>query len=113
MRAPRYRFPESVRETTRVIAARMVRERTITHTPEELEAWIASEPEVKASLESGGYVSSFNAHDLFPLLEAAIVREGGKVGVVTETVSVRRRGGAALVIGLLIVAIAVAFVVLR
>ena len=40
MRAPRYRFPESVRETTRVIAARMVRERTITHTPEELEAWI-------------------------------------------------------------------------
>jgi uncharacterized damage-inducible protein DinB len=44
MREPRYRFPDHVRDTTRTIATRMVREDAVARTPEELEAWIAEEP---------------------------------------------------------------------
>ena len=79
MRAPRYRFPDEVRSTTRSMASRMVREAAVVGTPEELEAWIAGAPEVKASLERGGYGSQFNAPDLFPLFEAAVVQAGGSV----------------------------------
>jgi hypothetical protein len=68
MREPRYRFPDHVRDTTRTIAGRMDREGNVAQTPEELEAWIADEPEVRASLESGGYGTHFTAADLFPLL---------------------------------------------
>jgi hypothetical protein len=77
MRAPRYRFPDEVRSTTRSIASRMVREGTIARTPEELEAWIARTPDVQRPLEEGGYHTAFTAHDLFPLLQVFVVKAGG------------------------------------
>lgn len=70
MRAPRYKFPDEVRSTTRVIAARMVREGRIADTPEDLATWISREPAIEATLEKGGYHTAFVADDLFPLLEA-------------------------------------------
>ena len=76
MREPRYRFPNHVRDTTRAMAERMDREDTVARTPEELEAWIDGEPEVRASLESGGYGTHFAAADLFPLLEAMLAKRG-------------------------------------
>jgi branched-chain amino acid transport system substrate-binding protein len=76
MREPRYRFPDHVRDTTRTIAARMAREETVARTPEELEAWIEGDPEVRASLESGGYGTHFTAADLFPLLQGMLAKEG-------------------------------------
>lgn len=77
MRAPRYRFPNEVRSTTREIADRMVREGTVAHTPEQLEAWISERPEVREVLERGGYGREFTAHDLFPLLEVFVAKAGG------------------------------------
>lgn len=77
MRAPRFRFPNEVRETTRTIASRMVRENSVARTPEELEAWISERPGVKESLEQGGYGTEFTAADLFPLLQVFIVQAGG------------------------------------
>jgi hypothetical protein len=77
MRPPRYRFPHEVRETTRAMASRMVREGTIARTPEELDAWISRTPEARQSLESGGFGSEFTSHDLLPLLEVFVVQAGG------------------------------------
>jgi hypothetical protein len=77
MRAPRYRFPEEVRSTTRSIAAQMVRDGTIAETPEELDAWVAREPAAEESLQRGGYGTAFTAHDLFPLLQVFVVQAGG------------------------------------
>jgi hypothetical protein len=77
MRPPRYRFPDEVRTTTRTIASRMVREGAIARTPEELDAWIAREPEVRQSLENGGFGREFTSHDLFPLVQVFVVQAGG------------------------------------
>jgi hypothetical protein len=78
MREPRYQFPNHVRDTTRAMAERMDREGTVARTPDELEAWIDGEPEVRASLESGGYGTHFTAADLFPLLEAMLTKRGAR-----------------------------------
>ncbi len=72
MRAPRYRFPDEVRSTTRRMAARMIDERTVAGSPEELDAWISRAPEIREPLERGGYGTAFTAHDLFPLLQAML-----------------------------------------
>lgn len=77
MRAPRYRFPDQVRSTTRTVASRMVRTGEIARTPEQLDAWISEEPDVKESLEKGGYNTAFTSADLFPLLQVFIVQAGG------------------------------------
>jgi hypothetical protein len=77
MRAPRYRFPDQVRSTTRAIASRMVRDGTIADTPEELDAWIAATPDAREPLEQGGFGTAFTAHDLFPLLQVFGVQAGG------------------------------------
>jgi hypothetical protein len=79
MRAPRYRFPDEVRSTTRVIASRMVDEGTTARTPEELDTWIDAAPDVKESLENGGYNTAFTSHDLFPLLQVFVAKAGGSV----------------------------------
>jgi hypothetical protein len=76
MRAPRYRFPDEVRSTTRGIASRMVDEETIVQTAEELESWISQRAEVREPLERGGYGTAFTAHDLFPLLEVFLAKAG-------------------------------------
>jgi hypothetical protein len=72
MRPPRYRFPDSVRTTTRSIASRMIQTGEVASTPEELDAWITRNPEEHASLKGGGYGTEFDAQDLFPLLQAMI-----------------------------------------
>lgn len=77
MRAPRFRFPDHVRSTTRTIASQMVRDETIARTPEELDAWISRAPDVKQSLEKGGYNTAFTAGDLLPLLQVFVVQAGG------------------------------------
>lgn len=77
MRAPRYRFPDEVRSTTRVIATRMVDGGAIAQTPEQLDAWISGEPDVKAALERGGYNKRFGSQDLLPLLHVFVVQAGG------------------------------------
>lgn len=77
MRPPRFRFPDEVRNTTRTIASRMVREGTIAQTPEELDAWISQAPEVRESLENGGFGREFTSHDVFPLLQVFVVQAGG------------------------------------
>jgi hypothetical protein len=79
MRAPRYRFPEQVRSTTRGIADRMVRNGDIAETPEELDAWLSQEPETRDVLQRGGYGSAFTADDLFPLLQVFVGQLGGPV----------------------------------
>ncbi|MEX2583175.1 MAG: hypothetical protein WD766_07865 [Gemmatimonadota bacterium] len=70
MRPPRHRFSDEVRSTTRAIASRMKAEGSVTGTPEELDEWIAREPDIRASLERGGYGRVFTSHDLLPLLHA-------------------------------------------
>jgi hypothetical protein len=77
MRPPRFRFPDEVRSTTRVMASRMVRDGTVPQTPEELDAWIAGEPDVREPLVHGGYGDRFNAEDLFPLLQGSVQKAGG------------------------------------
>jgi hypothetical protein len=77
MRPPRYRFPDSVRSTTRAMASRMVADATIAETPEQLDEWISQEPGVRAALERGGYNSAFTSRDLLPLLQVFIVKAGG------------------------------------
>jgi hypothetical protein len=77
MRAPRFRFPNEVRSTTRGIAARMVQEERIARSPEELQMWISQTPDVEESLERGGYTTAFTAEDLFPLLQVFVAQAGG------------------------------------
>jgi hypothetical protein len=77
MRPPRYRFPDDVRNATREMAARMVREGTVPETPEQLSAWIAGRPEVQGRLERGGYGTAFTSDDLLPLLHVFVVDAGG------------------------------------
>jgi hypothetical protein len=76
-RPPRYRFPNEVRETTRAMAAEMVREGSIPADPAALDAWIAAHPEHRGSLAAGGYGERFTGEDLLPLLDVFIVQSGG------------------------------------
>ena len=89
MRAPRYRFPNEVRSTTRDIASRMVRDRQIAQTPEELDSWISRAPNIKESLDGAGYGTAFTSDDLFPLLQVFVVQAGGPVRTTIES-SARR-----------------------
>ena len=89
MRAPRYRFPDDVRSTTRNIASRMVRDRQIAQTPDELDSWISRAPNINESLGRAGYGTAFTADDLFPLLQVFVAQAGGPVRTTTES-SARR-----------------------
>ena len=110
MRPPRYRFPDEVRSTTRAVASRMVREGAIARTPEELDAWISQAPEVRESLEKGGFGREFTSHDLFPLLEVFVAQAGGSTP--SPEASPRRSGRpwlmGALVLVLVLLLLAVA-----
>jgi ferric-dicitrate binding protein FerR (iron transport regulator) len=77
MRPPRYRFPNDVRETARAMASRMVQDGTIARTPEQLDTWISQAPDVRESLESGGYGAEFTSDDLLPLLQVFVAQAGG------------------------------------
>lgn len=77
MRAPRYRFPDEVRTATRAMAARMLADGTVAETPEQLDGWLLEAPDIRASLERGGYGTAFTAEDLLPLLRAFVERSGG------------------------------------
>jgi len=111
MRAPRYRFPDEVRSTTRDIASRMLHEGTVAATPEELDAWITRRPEVREPLKAGGYGTAFTAEDLFPLLQVFVGRaEGPTQRTVTERRSFDRRwllGGLLLLLLVVLIAILV------
>jgi hypothetical protein len=112
MRGPRYRFPDQVRNTTRTIAARMIREGEIARSPEDLDAWITRRPEVHAPLEKGGYGSAFDSSDLFPLLAVFLGPENAPAPAVDGTSPGRSRNMMALVIGVLVVAVLVLFILL-
>lgn len=109
MRAPRHRFSDSVRDTTRSMAAAMVEEGTVLQTPQELEAWISQRPQVKAPLEEGGYNDAFGAVDLFPLLKA-MARQ--PIAPVTTAAPPRRISRPALLAGgALIVAVVLGVII--
>ncbi|HEV2147718.1 MAG TPA: hypothetical protein VGR37_09980 [Longimicrobiaceae bacterium] len=108
MRAPRYRFPDEVRSTTRAMASRMVQEGTIARTPEELDAWISERPDVREPLEKGGYGTAFTSHDLFPLLHVFVLRAGGPA---PEVVPPRRPSQKWWLLGLLLVLLVVLLLV--
>lgn len=74
MRAPRYRFSEDVRSTTRAIALRMVHAGAVAASPEELETWISGTADIRERLTKGGYGSAFSAVDLFPLFESFVAK---------------------------------------
>ena len=105
MRAPRYRFPDEVRSTTRAMASRMVHDGTIARTPEELDAWIAREGGVREPLERGGYGTAFTAHDLLPLLHVFVAKAGGPAPRADEPAP-SPSGGRNRVVGLVLVLIA-------
>jgi hypothetical protein len=104
MRAPRYRFPDEVRSTTRAMASRMVHDGTIARTPEELDAWIAREPGVREPLERGGYGTAFTAHDLLPLLHVFVEKAGGPAPHADEPAP--SSSGGRRVVGLVVVLVA-------
>jgi hypothetical protein len=109
MRAPRFRFPDEVRSTTRDIASRMLLEGTVPATPEELDEWITRRPEVREPLKAGGYDTAFSAEDLFPLLQVFVGRaEGPSQGTVAARRSFDRRwlvGGLLLLLLVVLIAI--------
>lgn len=110
MRAPRYRFPNEVRETTRAIASRMVENGDVAQSPEQLEAWISDSPAVGESLREGGYSTAFTAHDLFPLLQVLVAQAGAPAPEVETPAHRPRRGwliGLGVVLLLLLAAVAV------
>jgi len=115
MRPPRYRFPDQVRSATREMAARMAREGSVVETPEELDAWIAREPDTRAALEGGGYGTQFTADDLLPLLHVMVGAAGGRVPSAEPPPRPARprRLWIALLLVALLVAIAVALAVAR
>jgi hypothetical protein len=106
-RAPRYRFPDRVRSTTRDMASEMVRDGTVPETSEQLEAWIAGTPGARGALEAGGYGTRFGAQDLLPLLHGFVEREGGVTPGETPRGAGRGRflvlGAALVILALLIV----------
>lgn len=112
MRPPRYQFPNEVRDTTRAIASRMVRDGAIARTPEALDAWIAQAPDARESLESGGYGREFTSGDLFPLLQVFVAQAGGPAPEPDTPPRSSRRpwvmGGVAALVILLVVAVVMA-----
>ena len=110
MRAPRYRFPDEVRAITRTIASRMVHDASIAQTPEQLDAWISESPEVRESLQKGGYNTEFTSHDLFPLLQVFVVQAGGPAPKVDAPPPSSNRGwlvGVGMLLVLLLIAVAI------
>lgn len=103
MRGPRYRFPDAVRNTTRTMAAQMVREGEVAGSPEELDAWIAARPEVKQQLEEGGYGTRFSADDLFPLVAVFVERAGGRPATPEASAVAPSRGWIPLVAVVLLI----------
>jgi hypothetical protein len=116
MRGPRYKFPDEVRSTTRSMASRMVSDATIVQTAQELDAWLATAPEEKESLERGGYNKEFTSSDLLPLLQVFIVQAGGPPPPdpteVATLAAEPRRPVASIVMLLVILLAAVAVVIL-
>jgi hypothetical protein len=112
MRGPRYRFPDQVRNTTRTIAARMIREGEIARSPEDLDAWIRGRPEVHAPLEKGGYGSAFDSSDLYPLLVVFLGPENAPVAEAQATSTGLSGNMPALIVGILVVVVLVVFLLL-
>lgn len=115
MRAPRYRFPDEVRSTTRSIASRMISDGSVATTPEQLDAWISQRPDVRESLVKGGYGKAFTSHDLFPLLQVFLGAAGQPAPDADERVRSTKSGRSwALVVAvaLVLLALGVAAVVL-
>lgn len=115
MRAPRYRFPNEVRSTTRIIASRMARDAAVARTPEQLDAWISENPDVKQSLEKGGYNTAFTSHDLFPLLQVFVAQaapESQGAERPRAAAQLRPRGGFWWIVGVIVVAGVILAVVL-
>ena len=77
MRAPRYRFPDEVRDATRTMATQMVRDDRMARGPADLDAWLIASPEMHAAMQRGGYGTAFSAEDLFPLLQVMMTNAGG------------------------------------
>lgn len=109
MRAPRYRFPDEVRTATRGIASRMVADGTCADSPEQLDAWLAAAPEVRETLERGGYGTAFTAQDLFPLLQVFMTPRAESPGPAVRAVTPSRRWW---LIGLFLLLLVVLVVVL-
>lgn len=111
MRPPRHRFSEEVREATRGMASRMVREGSVPETPEQLDAWIAASPDAREPLERGGYGRDFTADDLLPLLHVFAAQAGAAAPSVAQlrTTSWNRwaLGVALLAIVVVLIALAV------
>ncbi|MBA2670989.1 MAG: hypothetical protein H0U67_11510 [Gemmatimonadetes bacterium] len=112
MRGPRYRFPDQVRNTTRTIAARMIREGEIARSPEELDAWIVQRPEVHAPLEKGGYGSAFDSSDLFPLLVVFLGPENAPVDEAESTSTGLSRNTLVLLSGILVAVVLIVILLL-
>ena len=64
------------------MASRMVDDGNVAQTPEELDAWIASRPDVREVLDRDGYGTNFTAEDLFPLFQIFVAKAGGQVAPV-------------------------------
>ena len=112
MRPPRYKFPDSVRSATRAFATRAVKARNVPQTPAELHARILETPDLKQSLDDGGYGLKFDAEDLFPLYEIFVVQAGGSMGEPSVPESPPRRRGrlavVAAVVAIFVVVLAIA-----
>jgi hypothetical protein len=114
MRPPRFRFPDDVRNATREMAARMVREGTVPETPEQLSAWIAERPEIQGRLERGGYGTAFTSDDLLPLLRVFVADAGGVVArPATSAPAVAQRGwltGALILLAVVVLVVVIVVV---
>ena len=64
------------------MASRMVHDGDVAQTPEELDAWIASRPDVREVLDRDGYGTNFTANDLFPLFQIFVAKAGGQAAPV-------------------------------
>lgn len=114
MRAPRYRFPDEVRDATRTTAIRMVRENRMARGPADLDAWLTANPELHATMQRGGYGTAFSADDLYPLLQVMMTNAGGQAPVASAPQRSTPRGmivGMALLLLILLIAMIVAVVV--
>ncbi len=114
MRAPRYRFPDEVRDATRTMATQMVRDDRMARGPADLDAWLAASPEMHATMQRGGYGTAFSAEDLFPLLQVMMTNAGGQAPVASAPERSSPRGmivGMALLLLVLLIAMIVAVVV--
>ena len=60
------------------MASRMVRDASVPDTPDQLDAWIAAEPETHQTMREGGYGTEFTAADLLPLLAVFVEQAGGR-----------------------------------